>query len=303
MPQVFDAVRCARCESFQVIQRTLKPKFDCKLCGERQSVTRIFGSGAAREVRPIVQKLNAARGAAARATEEQREREWQELPVGEAAVEEHAQAHWSDDFSDEAFPPHPAFQRPTSAHTWRWGDACWQDGAHETGQGSGQGQPHDDGFYQQRDEYHQHHPRHHNPSSHPTHRYGQQEQAVRCQAAPADDDESRYVTELPVASKAGSKKRAQRCDGWEGAGVARKRHTTSGSEPGRSSQTHRGASASMPSWAGGGAAASFERRPAVAPPPPQPRAAQNPPCTHTADENGFVTSAAGCAVEEEVWED
>lgn len=64
MPQTFDALRCARCQACQVCQRTQKPKFTCKLCGEKQSITRVYASGAAAEVRLVVQNLNRARGEA-----------------------------------------------------------------------------------------------------------------------------------------------------------------------------------------------------------------------------------------------
>ena len=67
MPQTFDAVRCAVCEQFQVQQRgATKKRWSCVVCGEKQSYTRVFfTSTAAKDVRPIVQQLNAARGSVA----------------------------------------------------------------------------------------------------------------------------------------------------------------------------------------------------------------------------------------------
>ena len=65
MVQTFDAVQCAACESFQVQTRgASKKRWACVMCGEKQSYVRIFASGAAKELRPIVQRLNYARGEA-----------------------------------------------------------------------------------------------------------------------------------------------------------------------------------------------------------------------------------------------
>ena len=69
MPQIFHAVRCAFCESFQSHLRGQKPKWKCVLCGETQSWVRVYCSGAAKDVRPVVQSLNAARGDAERSLE------------------------------------------------------------------------------------------------------------------------------------------------------------------------------------------------------------------------------------------
>ena len=63
MPQVFDAVCCGACGTFQVSLRgQTKKQWTCVMCGAKQSYTRIFASGAAKDVRPIVQQLNASRG-------------------------------------------------------------------------------------------------------------------------------------------------------------------------------------------------------------------------------------------------
>lgn len=61
MPQTFYALQCAECSTFQVVQRSAQTKFCCKLCGLKQSITRVYGSGAAKDVRAIVQQLNMAR--------------------------------------------------------------------------------------------------------------------------------------------------------------------------------------------------------------------------------------------------
>ena len=66
MPQDFDAVQCASCSSFQVQQRgATKKRWTCVVCGEKQSYVRLYASGSAKDLRPIVQRLNMARGAAA----------------------------------------------------------------------------------------------------------------------------------------------------------------------------------------------------------------------------------------------
>ena len=62
MPQVFFALQCFQCETFQVAQKTQQQKFACKLCGAKQSIVRVYATGAAKDVRPVVQQLNMARG-------------------------------------------------------------------------------------------------------------------------------------------------------------------------------------------------------------------------------------------------
>ena len=61
MPQVFFALQCFQCSTFQVVQKTQQQKFTCKLCGAKQSIVRVFASGAAKECRNVVQQLNMAR--------------------------------------------------------------------------------------------------------------------------------------------------------------------------------------------------------------------------------------------------
>ena len=61
MPQVFFALQCFQCSTFQVVQKTQQQKFTCKLCGAKQSIVRVFASGAAKECRAVVQQLNMAR--------------------------------------------------------------------------------------------------------------------------------------------------------------------------------------------------------------------------------------------------
>ena len=71
MPQIFVAVRCAACETFQVTQQKQIRKWSCVLCGEKQSLVRAYFAGAAKDARAVVQELNAARGHVAQAGEAQ----------------------------------------------------------------------------------------------------------------------------------------------------------------------------------------------------------------------------------------
>ena len=65
MVQTCDAVQCAACSTFQVqLRGTTKKRWACSLCGEKQSYVRIFASGLAKDLRPLVQQLNMARGTA-----------------------------------------------------------------------------------------------------------------------------------------------------------------------------------------------------------------------------------------------
>ncbi|XP_026764459.2 probable serine/threonine-protein kinase clkA [Galleria mellonella] len=62
MPQHFQVLRCYRCLVFQVHQLKKSNKFECKLCGEKQSIKRHYGLGTGKECRLHVQKLNGIRG-------------------------------------------------------------------------------------------------------------------------------------------------------------------------------------------------------------------------------------------------
>jgi len=77
MPQTFLAVRCCSCSAFQGIQRTQQSKFSCKLCNQKQSITRVFASGTGKEVRLAVQTLNRARLEAAAVAQEEANAEYE----------------------------------------------------------------------------------------------------------------------------------------------------------------------------------------------------------------------------------
>ncbi|XP_013193152.2 MRN complex-interacting protein [Amyelois transitella] len=62
MPQSFQVLRCFECSVFQVHQLKKTNKFECKLCGEKQSIKHRYGFGTGKECRLHVQKLNGIRG-------------------------------------------------------------------------------------------------------------------------------------------------------------------------------------------------------------------------------------------------
>ncbi|NP_001296775.1 MRN complex-interacting protein isoform X1 [Danio rerio] len=62
MVQEFNVLRCFSCQTFQVQQVKKAKKWTCKVCGEKQSLIKEFGRGAAADCRRHVQKLNALRG-------------------------------------------------------------------------------------------------------------------------------------------------------------------------------------------------------------------------------------------------
>eukprot|EP00177_Eucheuma_denticulatum_P004640 GFKZ01008443.1.p1 GENE.GFKZ01008443.1~~GFKZ01008443.1.p1 ORF type:complete len:288 (-),score=35.67 GFKZ01008443.1:82-945(-) len=64
--QEFYAVQCFQCKQFQVAQKRKDRKFNCKICGNKQSVRKIAArSHKAADVRKFVQQLNLRRGQAA----------------------------------------------------------------------------------------------------------------------------------------------------------------------------------------------------------------------------------------------
>ncbi|BFZ11308.1 hypothetical protein BsWGS_14347 [Bradybaena similaris] len=67
----FHVLRCAACQTFQVLQVTKTAKWKCKMCGLKQSVTKVYGQGSGADCRRHVQKLNSIRGQIAKTAEEQ----------------------------------------------------------------------------------------------------------------------------------------------------------------------------------------------------------------------------------------
>ncbi|KAH3748754.1 uncharacterized protein LOC127847782 [Dreissena polymorpha] len=62
MPQEFQVLKCFNCNTFQVHQVKKALKWACKMCGEKQSIKKVYGGGTGAECRHHVQKLNTMRG-------------------------------------------------------------------------------------------------------------------------------------------------------------------------------------------------------------------------------------------------
>ena len=61
----FIVTQCGFCETFQVRQRAKSGKFACSVCGERNSVRRVYAEAIqAKPLREVARRLNARRGAA-----------------------------------------------------------------------------------------------------------------------------------------------------------------------------------------------------------------------------------------------
>ncbi|XP_062380625.1 MRN complex-interacting protein [Sardina pilchardus] len=73
MVQEFHVLRCCGCETFQVQQVKKAKKWNCKMCGEKQSVIKEYGRGTGADCRRHVQKLNSLRG---ELLEEENENAW-----------------------------------------------------------------------------------------------------------------------------------------------------------------------------------------------------------------------------------
>ncbi|KAM5172647.1 MRN complex-interacting protein [Mantella aurantiaca] len=62
MVQEFQVLRCFSCHTFQVHQVKKIKKWLCKVCGEKQSLVKVYGQGSAADCRHHVQKLNLLQG-------------------------------------------------------------------------------------------------------------------------------------------------------------------------------------------------------------------------------------------------
>uniref|UniRef100_A0A8C4N9D6 MRN complex-interacting protein N-terminal domain-containing protein n=1 Tax=Eptatretus burgeri TaxID=7764 RepID=A0A8C4N9D6_EPTBU len=62
MVQEFHVLRCFCCETFQVHQVKKSTKWTCRMCGEKQSIIKVFGGGSAPDCRRHTQQLNFLRG-------------------------------------------------------------------------------------------------------------------------------------------------------------------------------------------------------------------------------------------------
>jgi len=70
MPQSFHVVRCYKCRTFQVDIVKKSNKWQCKMCGDKQSIKKVFSTGTGSECRSAVQQLNLQIGLAAQLAEE-----------------------------------------------------------------------------------------------------------------------------------------------------------------------------------------------------------------------------------------
>ncbi|KAL3891657.1 hypothetical protein ACJMK2_003909 [Sinanodonta woodiana] len=62
MPQEFHVIRCFNCNTFQVHQVKKSKKWNCKLCGEKQSIVKVYAQGSGAQCRHHVQQLNMIKG-------------------------------------------------------------------------------------------------------------------------------------------------------------------------------------------------------------------------------------------------
>ncbi|XP_032831785.2 MRN complex-interacting protein isoform X2 [Petromyzon marinus] len=58
----FQVLRCYACRTFQVHQVKSSSKFTCKMCGEKQSVKKVYAVSSGKDCRMIVQQLNRSQG-------------------------------------------------------------------------------------------------------------------------------------------------------------------------------------------------------------------------------------------------
>ncbi|XP_021439760.2 MRN complex-interacting protein [Oncorhynchus mykiss] len=92
MVQEFHVLRCCSCQTYQVQQVKKSKKWNCKLCGEKQSVIKEFGRGSGVDCRRHVQKANARRGEILEEQDQRAWSRWEEVDdVAEEEVVEKAQ--------------------------------------------------------------------------------------------------------------------------------------------------------------------------------------------------------------------
>nr|XP_023848448.1 MRN complex-interacting protein isoform X2 [Salvelinus alpinus] len=92
MVQEFHVLRCCSCQTYQVQQVKKSKKWNCKLCGEKQSVIKEFGRGSGVDCRRHVQKANARRGEILEEQDQKAWSRWEEVDdVDEEEVVEKAQ--------------------------------------------------------------------------------------------------------------------------------------------------------------------------------------------------------------------
>lgn len=62
MPQELHVLRCYSCQTFQVQIVKKVPKWQCKVCNEKQSVLKVYAKGSGKDCRQYVQDLNMQQG-------------------------------------------------------------------------------------------------------------------------------------------------------------------------------------------------------------------------------------------------
>ncbi|KAM4748759.1 MRN complex-interacting protein [Rhinophrynus dorsalis] len=77
MVQEFYVLRCFSCQTFQVHQVKKSKKWNCKLCGEKQSLLKVYGQGSGADCRHHVQKLNLLQGEVQLAADNEAQLTWQ----------------------------------------------------------------------------------------------------------------------------------------------------------------------------------------------------------------------------------
>ncbi|XP_066572787.1 MRN complex-interacting protein isoform X2 [Amia ocellicauda] len=99
MVQEFQVLRCFSCKTFQVQQVKKSKKWNCKMCGEKQTLMKLFGQGSGAHCRRHVQKLNSLRGHIMQAAEESA---WVQESVTEDAHSQDTILHSVDQQNKEA---------------------------------------------------------------------------------------------------------------------------------------------------------------------------------------------------------
>jgi len=99
MPQSFHVLRCYKCLTFQVDIVKKANKWQCKVCGDKQSIKKVFCTGTGLECRSVVQQLNLQIGQASQLAEQAALDDFHHLPTV---------THPVDDYN------HPREQFPTN---------------------------------------------------------------------------------------------------------------------------------------------------------------------------------------------
>lgn len=94
MPQELNVLRCYACKTFQVQIVKKVPKWQCKMCNEKQSVLKVYARGSGKDCRQYVQDLNMQQGS---------------ISSSEPAVNKDTTNHTQDVFQGPGFSENQAF--------------------------------------------------------------------------------------------------------------------------------------------------------------------------------------------------